>query len=45
MIRIAFEMHKFLDVEATTLAGYNFSGYDLERTIFNGYCLFEHTNF
>lgn len=39
MIRIAFETNKFLDIDTTTLVGYNFSGMDLHRAILNGFCL------
>ena len=40
MIRIAFLItNKFLDIDSTTLAGYDFSGMNLHRAILNGYCL------
>ncbi|HAE2269894.1 TPA_asm: pentapeptide repeat-containing protein [Salmonella enterica subsp. salamae serovar 60:g,m,t:z6] len=41
MIRIAFETNKFLGINATTLAGYDFSGMDLHRAMLNGFCLYK----
>lgn len=40
MIRIAFLItNKFLEIDSTTLAGYDFSGMNLHRATLNGYCL------
>ncbi len=31
--------NKFLEIDSTTLAGYDFSGMNLHRATLNGYCL------
>ncbi|WP_318392856.1 pentapeptide repeat-containing protein [Enterobacter sp.] len=39
MIRINFVIDNFLDVDTTTLTGYDFSGMNLHRAILNEFCL------